>query len=95
MGLRHNHWHLPIFTLCIVEQNGALLFSVVGGKMSEGINFIDDLGRCVVMVGLPFPNSKSPEIKERMDYLDKTVAKVKLPTIVSMCLLDLKAVWMS
>lgn len=95
MGLSHNHWHLPIFTLCIVAQNGALLFSVVGGKMSEGINFIDDLGRCVVMVGLPFPNSKSPEIKERMDYLDKTVAKVKLPTIVSMCLLDLKAVWMS
>ena len=44
--------------------------------MSEGINFSDDLGRCVVMVGLPFPNSKSPEIKERMEYLDKTVAPV-------------------
>ena len=29
--------------------------------------------RCVVMVGLPYPNIYSPELKEKMTYLDATL----------------------
>ncbi|KAK3690454.1 helicase C-terminal domain-containing protein [Podospora appendiculata] len=54
------------------SARGALLLSVVGGKMSEGINFSDRLGRCVVIVGLPYPNINSPEWKARIEYIEAT-----------------------
>lgn len=59
------------------QARGALLLSVVGGKMSEGINFSDRLGRCVVIIGLPYPNINSPEWKARIEYLESsTVARL-------------------
>ncbi|KAI1088048.1 DNA repair helicase [Rostrohypoxylon terebratum] len=61
------------------NRNGALLLSVIGGKMSEGINFSDRLGRCVVVVGLPYPNIHSPDWKARIEYIESTtLARLKV-----------------
>mmetsp|Transcript_10780 Transcript_10780/g.15882 ORF Transcript_10780/g.15882 Transcript_10780/m.15882 type:complete len:520 (+) Transcript_10780:1277-2836(+) len=54
------------------NSSGALLLSVVGGKMSEGINFANDMARCVMVVGLPYPDITDAELKEKMMTMDKT-----------------------
>jgi len=53
------------------SSKGALLTCAIGGKLSEGINFADELGRCVIVVGLPYPNKFSPVLMEKMTYFDE------------------------
>ncbi|XP_052183885.1 uncharacterized protein LOC127795942 [Diospyros lotus] len=51
-------------------HNGAVLLAVVGGKVSEGINFSDGMGRCIVMVGLPYPTPSDIELIERVKHIE-------------------------
>lgn len=60
------------YAQAIDAGHGGLLLSVVGGKMSEGINFSDRLGRCVIIVGLPFPNIMSGEWRAKMEYIQSS-----------------------
>ena len=50
-------------------ERGAMLLSVVGGRLSEGINFSDDLARGVIMVGMPYPDSRDLVLQEKIQHL--------------------------
>jgi chromosome transmission fidelity protein 1 len=60
--------------LAASEAAGGLLVCVVGAKLSEGINFGDGLGRCVVAFGLPYPDLRDVELQERLAHIERTSA---------------------
>lgn len=62
----------------IALNEGAILSCVMGGKMSEGINFSGDLGRCVFIIGMPYPNKNDPLLKAQCDYYHKHGSNLNL-----------------
>lgn len=51
--------------------NGAIMFAVCRGKMSEGIDFSNDNGRAVIITGLPYPPYKDQRVILKQQYLDE------------------------
>lgn len=64
---------LASYSEAISAGKGGLLLSVVGGKLSEGINFSDALGRGVVVVGLPYANVHTAQWKAKLEYIEQSV----------------------
>ncbi|KAG5486968.1 hypothetical protein CUR178_08395 [Leishmania enriettii] len=54
------------------SRRGAFLFAVMGGRLSEGINFADDLGRAVVVLGMPYANPTDVELQMSLKHIVMT-----------------------
>uniref|UniRef100_A0A0N5B8B5 Helicase ATP-binding domain-containing protein n=1 Tax=Strongyloides papillosus TaxID=174720 RepID=A0A0N5B8B5_STREA len=57
---------------------GAVMFAVFRGKISEGIDFPDDMARCVMSIGIPYPNFGDPQIREKKSYNNMFYKQKKL-----------------
>lgn len=62
---------LQSYSNTVDKGTGALLLSVMGGKLSEGINFSDRLGRGVIVIGLPFPNIRSAVWQAKIQHVER------------------------
>ena len=45
------------------ESDGAILMGVCRGRISEGLDFSDDAARCVIVVGIPYPQLMDPRVQ--------------------------------
>ncbi|KAM0687757.1 ATP-dependent DNA helicase chl1 [Conglomerata obtusa] len=64
-----------------VKKEDVILFSVMGGKMSEGINFNDELCRLLLVIGIPYP-TYNIELKEKIKYYgDEFPRQIAMKTV--------------
>lgn len=51
--------------------NGAVLFAVCRGKLSEGVDFKDEMSRAVVIIGIPFPFKGDVLVNQKRMWNDR------------------------
>ena len=68
------------------ESKGAILFCVMGGKLSEGINFSDKLARVVIVVGMPYPDRRDTVLQEKLNYANSKIENGGKLLYESMCM---------
>lgn len=44
------------------EKGGAILMGVCRGRISEGLDFSDNAARCVIVIGIPYPQMTDPKV---------------------------------
>lgn len=59
-------------------QTGAIFFAVYRGKVSEGLDFIDDNARAVIAVGIPYPALHDQPVVLKKEYNDRNGKERKL-----------------
>jgi chromosome transmission fidelity protein 1 len=68
------------------HDQGAVLLSVIGGRLSEGINFSDQLARSVMIIGMPFPDQRDICLMEKIRYANQQDVSIgqSLPELLCM-----------
>ena len=65
-----DRYYSAIFEGATGDQNGAVLMGVCRGRISEGLDFSDNAARCVIIVGIPYPQMTDPKVILKKEYLD-------------------------
>lgn len=60
---------LENYKKCCLNGRGGIFFAVARGKMSEGVDFMDGEGRCVILLGIPYQFTQSVPLKARLEFL--------------------------
>ncbi|ODQ65593.1 DNA repair helicase [Nadsonia fulvescens var. elongata DSM 6958] len=60
---------LETYRTACSNGRGAVMLCVARGKVSEGIDFDHQYGRCVLMIGVPFQYTESRILKARLEFL--------------------------